>query len=151
MHPEGLPNPGRSPDSLPERLRALPAPPVPDGLEARLLAAIPAPRPTLRRRWAAWVVAAGALAAACLLAALAWQGRDGERAVRLVPTSKSVDPSRNATLVSPPAPRPADDSAAAWRQTRRLLDGADVPAFTWPLPEAPPRTVSASPPADLLN
>src|SRR5947207_2007566 len=76
-HPEQPPNPGRSSESLEARLRALPQPPVPADLEARLLAAIPPARPAPRRRWAVWAGVAGALAAACLLAVLAWRGRDG--------------------------------------------------------------------------
>ena len=48
------PNSGRSPESLEARLRALPQPPVPGDLEARILAAIPVkvsnnlPRPDAR-------------------------------------------------------------------------------------------------------
>ena len=72
MHPQKRPGPDRSPEGLEARLRALPPPPVPAELEARLLAAIPAPR----RRRPIWAGVVGVLAAACLLAALAWRGRD---------------------------------------------------------------------------
>ena len=41
MQPQRRPNSDRSPESLEARLRALPAPPVPSDLEARILAAIP--------------------------------------------------------------------------------------------------------------
>ncbi len=40
------PNSDRSPESLEARLRALPQPPIPSELEARILAAIPA-RPSI--------------------------------------------------------------------------------------------------------
>jgi capsular exopolysaccharide synthesis family protein len=43
-------------------LRALPPPPVPAELEARLLATIPAKLPAPRRRWPMWVSVVGALA-----------------------------------------------------------------------------------------
>jgi hypothetical protein len=57
-------------DALAARLRALPEPPVPAGLEARLLAAIPdvVPGSTPRRRGRLWP--GSALAAAAVLLAL---------------------------------------------------------------------------------
>src|SRR5262249_5165711 len=121
MHPERRPSPQRSPESLEARLRALPQPPVPADLEGRLLAAIPAEKPIGRRR-AAWIGAVGALAAACLLAVLVWPERGTD------PITGTIRP------VHPVASSP-DDSAsiAAWRQSRRVLDGAEPPAFTWPL------------------
>src|SRR5262245_65476263 len=139
MHPERRPNPDRSPEALEARLRALPPPPVPAGLEARLLAAIPAATPVPRRRRAVWVGAAGALAAACLLAVLAWLGRGGKD------PSPPTNPSAHQAI-----PRPPDDSAgtAEWLEARRVLDGAEPPAFTWPLPEAPPLRASTSLPPD---
>ena len=108
-----------APESLEGRLRALPQPPVPAGLEARLLAAVPGARP-IRRRRARWIAAVGALAAACVLAALVWPER-------------CKNP-RGPTTTHPVASSP-DDSAgiAAWRQSRRVLDGAEPPAFTWPV------------------
>src|SRR5688572_25756127 len=123
MHPERRPNPDRSAESLEARLRALPQPPVPAGLEARLLAAIPAPR----RRWAVWAVAA--LAAACLLAALAWPRRDGAGPGPREPERQVVH-------------RPPDDldGIAAGREARRVLDGAEPPPFTWPLEETSSRS-----------
>ena len=83
MQPHRRPDPDRSPDSLESRLRALPRPPVPADLEARILAAGPArasnamPRPArASRRWhlAVGVAASLAVAAACLLALRSWPG-----------------------------------------------------------------------------
>jgi hypothetical protein len=144
MHPERRPNPERSPEALEARLRALPPPPVPAGLEARLLAAIPVATPVPRRRRAVWVGAAGALAAACLLAVLAWPGRDGENPFPSPPTSAAP---RQVT------PRPPDDSAglAARLEARRVLDGAELSPFTWPLQETSPLRASTSIPPDLLD
>jgi hypothetical protein len=143
MHPERRPNPGRSPDALAARLRALPRPPVPAGLEARLLAAIPAGRPVPRRHWAVWIGAVGALAAACLLAVLAWLGRD---AINPAPKPGAIESVRQDT------PRPPDAAGVpAWLAARRILDGAEPPPFTWPVPESPPVTLSTSIPPDLLD
>jgi len=155
MHPERRPNLDRSPEALEARLRALPQPPVPADLEARLLAAIPSRTalpsrpngsgdPSYRRHWAVWASVVGALAAACLLAVLAWPRRDG----------KSPDPSPAPRQVAiPVTPQPPDDSdnIAAWREARRVLDGAEMPAFHWPLEEMSPFTVSTSIPPDLLD
>jgi hypothetical protein len=156
MHPERRPNPDRSAEALAARLRALPPPPVPAGLEARLLATIPAALPTPeplplsppegkgRGRWVVWVGVAGALAAACLLAILAWSGRDGNKPV---PTS----PTRESAHQPPPLPREDSASIRAWRESRRVLDGEEPPPFTWPLPETPPLRVLTSIPPDLLE
>src|SRR5260370_26301538 len=82
MPVEKYPNADR-PESLEAQLRALPPPPVPADLEARLLAAIPAEMAIPRRRGigrfsfrrgAVWGI--GALAAACLLVVLLWPKRD---------------------------------------------------------------------------
>ena len=143
MHPERRPNPDRSAEALEERLRALPPPTVPDGLEARLLANIPAERPTARRRWAVWVGVAGALAAACLLAVLAWPRRDGH------PPAPS--PPKEAVKHVPPRPPDGPAAVAAWREARRVLDGAEMPSFTWPLGETLPLRGSTPVPPDLLD
>jgi hypothetical protein len=144
MHPERRPNPDRSPEALEARLRALPQPPVPADLEARLLATIPLELPLPPRRWAVWVGAAAAVAAACLLTVLAWLGRDGKNPVLSPATIAS------AYRVTP---RPPDDSAtiAPWLEARRALDEAKVPTFTWPLEEKSPMRVSISIPSDLLD
>jgi hypothetical protein len=146
MHSEQRPNPDRSPEALEARLHALPQPPVPAGLETRLLAAIPAKLPSPRRSWAVRVGVAGVLAA-CLLAFLAWLGRDGKGPV---PRSPSTEPE----ITSLPAtPRPPDDNAgvAVWLETRRVLEGGEPPAFAWPLEETPPLTVSTAIAPDLFD
>jgi hypothetical protein len=147
MNPERRPNPARSPESLEARLRALPQPPVPAGLEARLLATIPAAIPIPQRHWGVWVGALGASAAACLVVVLAWPGRVGKNPVLSYPASQS------ARLPTPPTPRPPDDSASipALREARRVLDETETPMFTWPLPETLPITLSTSIPPDLLD
>src|SRR5437868_3399685 len=141
MHPERRPNPDRSAESLEARLRALPRPPVPADLEARLLAAIPATMPIPRRRGAVWV---GALAAACLLIVLIWRGHGGRDPVPNPGTNES------ARKVPPPS---LDDSArmAPWLKARRDLDGAEMPTFTWPIEETSPMKVSTAIPPDLLD
>jgi hypothetical protein len=143
MHPEELPNLDRSLESLESRLRALPPPAVPAGLEARLLAAIPACLPAPRRRWVARVGAA-ALAAAGLLAVLAWLGRDGNNVV-------IGPPSSHPTAKITPRPPEDADGIAILLQALRDLDEADPPTFTWPLPPTPPLTLAPSIPADLLD
>jgi hypothetical protein len=145
MHPEGHPNVDRSPESLEARLRALAAPSIPVDLEARLLAAIPSVMPKRRRRWPVWVGLVGALAAACLLAILAWPGFDG------------TNPGPRASPVESATPRPSVRTAPAFRpldestSIAALRGGAEPPTFTWPLPETSPLTVSTSIPADLLD
>jgi hypothetical protein len=144
MHPEKRPNPDPSPESLETRLRALPPPPVPADLEARLLAAIPAKRSVPERHWAVWVGLAGALAAACLVAVLAWPGRTG----------KSPSPeNRDAPPQAKASPRSDGDSnrIPEWQRPHRDWAGAEWSTFTWPLPEtAPVRKVNAIP-SDLLD
>jgi hypothetical protein len=140
MHPERRPNVGRSPESLEARLRALVQPPVPADLEARLLATVPARLPAPRRRWLVW---AGALAAACLLAVLAWLGRDGKG-----PALHPEAPER-ANQATPRSP--AGPDGPAWWAARRDLDEAETPPFAWPLEETPPVTVATALSPDLLN
>jgi hypothetical protein len=179
MYSDGRPNTDRSPESLEARLRALPQPPVPADLEARLLATIPGKTPIPQRRWGVWVGAVAASAAACLLAVLAWPGRDGKNPVPSPGTRESVHqvtvpspspspptsvsapalgaglptPALGAGLLTPPTLQPPDDSAsiAPWLQAGRDLDGADTPTFTWPLEETLPMRVSTSIPSDLLD
>jgi hypothetical protein len=170
MHSERRPNTDRSPESLEARLRALPQPPVPADLEARLLATIPGKTPIPQRRWGVWVGAVAASAAACLLAVLAWPGRDGKNPVPSPGTRESVHqvtvpspspspptsvsaPALGAGLPTPPALQLPDDSAsiAPWLQAGRDLDGADTPTFTWPLEETLPMRVSTSIPSDVLD
>jgi hypothetical protein len=140
MHPEKRPNPDRFAE-LEARLRALPLPPLPSDLEARLLGNIPAARSIPWRRWSL-VGAIGALVAACLLAVLAWRGRDGKSPV---PLREQGDPAHvhGPGLPGPPAGDPsagrgsADsivaDHFAARLQARRTLEEAESPLFNWPL------------------
>jgi hypothetical protein len=126
-----------------ERLRALPQPGVPAGLEARLLATIPKKSSIRWRPWAVCVGPGGALAAACLLLMLAWPGHN-----RLDP-ARSDGQSKTVHEVTPRSPA---DSArvAALSFARRDLDEAEPARFVWPLPETA-RTRVTLIPADLLN
>jgi len=160
MRPERRPNPERSPDSLEARLRALPQPPVPADLEARLLATIAAEMPIPqslpltpspwgrqsrgRRHKAVWVGVVGAIAAACLLAFLGWLRRDGK------PQDPSPEKIEVAHQDTPTAPDPSP-SIAALLKARRDLEKAETATFTWPLPEAAPIGVSTSIPSDLFD
>jgi hypothetical protein len=139
------PNPERSPESLEARLRALPPPAVPADLEARVLATIPATvLMPVQRPWAVWVGAVTVLAAACLLAILAWPRLTSKLPVPRPAKEESV---RQDT------PRPADhsDSVELREIARRGPDELGPPTFTWPLPEAGPRPLAAAIPPDLLD
>jgi|GEM_PF-6478270 len=149
MQPQKRPNSDRSPEALAARLRALPAPPIPGDLEARLLAAIPAEMPrgarvSRPRRWAVWAGAAVVLAAACLLVAL-WAKHEGsgseQQTVPVVP--------QPSTLAS--APKAGSPAMVPWLQVRRGLDGEERETFTWPIQEKPPLMVSSSISPDLLD
>jgi hypothetical protein len=144
MHPERRPDPEGSPESLKARLRALPQPPVPVDLEARLLATIPAEMPIPQRRWAIWLGVVGPLAAACLLAVLAWLGRDSKNPIPIPGPPK---------VVREIPRRPTDDSAriVPSLQARRELEGVDTLTFTWPIEEASPMRVSTSISPNLLD
>jgi hypothetical protein len=97
-----------------------------------------------RRRWAVRVGLAGALAAACLVAALAWLGRNGKNPV--------PSPRPNEVVHQLPTPR-ADDAArlALARKARRDLNDQEMPPFAWPLPERAPLKVSTSLSPDRLD
>ena len=85
---------------------------------------VPTPRPptTLRRL----VGVVGGLAAAGFIAFCIWPGRDGKNPGASPPANES------AHQVTPQPPV-ANDRIAAWRQYRRVLDGDEMPTFTWPL------------------
>jgi hypothetical protein len=100
--------------------------------------------PAARRRWSIWVGVVSALAAACLLAFLAWPRRDGKNPVPGPTTTE---------IVRQVPPQPPDDPAriAVWRDDQRLADEGGMPTFHWPLPETSPVRVLTSIPPDLLN
>jgi hypothetical protein len=103
----------------------------------------PAQSPAMRRRWAAWVGVVAALAAACVLAVLAWSRRDG----------KAPEPSPATGDSAQVTPRAPDDFVGkpAWPETRRVVDGTEMSPFHWPLPETLPITRSTAIPHDLLD
>jgi hypothetical protein len=144
MHSDSRSNPSRSSESLEARLRALPRPVVPADLEDRLIAAIPAQIPLVRPRWAVWGGVAGTLAAACVLAFLAWPRTPG-----IMPAPSP--PSQGA--VHEVASRPPDDDAslAAWPLARRLPEGAETLTFRWPIADTSLIRAGASIPPDLLD
>jgi len=144
MHHDRRPNPDRSLEALEARLRALPPPALPAALEARLLAAIPAEIPFTRRRWVVWVGVVGTLAAACLLAFLAWRGGNGKDTIPGPHLNES-------THKDTPGLSDDSDGTAALSEYHRVLDGGDMPAFTWPLEEMSPLTVLTSISPDLLD
>jgi hypothetical protein len=143
MPHDRYPKPDRFAESLEERLRALPQPAVPAGLEARLLATIPAEPAMPRRRWVVRGGMLGALAAACLLAILAWHGQTDQARVSSRPTSKPV---RN--IARRP---PVDSTDLAWLLSRRALDNPEPPAFAWPVRETTPIRLSTPIPPDLFD
>jgi hypothetical protein len=102
------------------------------------------PRSRRPQRRAVKVAMAGALAAACLLAVFAWPGHDGV---------DPLPPSPAGSLANQVRARSQDDSAriSGWLETRRLLNGAEMAAFNWPLPETSPFDRSRSFPPDLLD
>ncbi len=100
--------------------------------------------PAARRRWAAWAGVVGALAAACVLAVLAWSRHDSKSPQLSHPSGDSMRP------ITPRAP---DDFASipAWPEGRRIVDGAEMATFHWPLPEASPIARSTWIPPDVLE
>ena len=142
MQRERRSEPDRFPESLEARLRALPGPPVPGDLEARLLAAIPTPKANARRRVAVFAGVAAALAAACLLAVLSkteltpfHRGPQGDR-----PKPETKD------FVQPRVPTAPDESAriAASLKARRELDETKLAPFRWPIPQSSPARLATA-------
>jgi hypothetical protein len=144
MDPERRPCPDASADPLELRLRTLPQPAVPAGLEARLLARIPTARPGIRPRFA-WRGAAAGLTAASLLGFLAWTG--GRRDERPSGPPARLDVGGRPSV----SPAPDRDRTVAWLEARRTLRGAETPAFRWPLRQVRSLRISRSIPADLLD
>jgi hypothetical protein len=92
-------------------------------------------------RWAVWASVSGALAASCLIAVLAWPGRDG--------TDTNPGPGRNQPH-PPVSSRPPDDSTGLTPPllaVRRDLNETEMPVFAWPFEN----TVSTSSPLDLAD
>jgi hypothetical protein len=129
MRSDPTPNADQSDDSLEARLRTLPPPCVPEGLEARLLAAIPT-RVAARRRWPARLLLITASAAAVLLTVLGWPRPD--------------DPN---TVLKPAMNQPALLSPDDWLEFRHGLNQAEPRTFAWPLNN----TLTSTIPPDLLE
>jgi hypothetical protein len=134
-------NPEPSLRAIEARLRALPDPPVPAGLEHRLLAAIPTPVAMRgpsdaafeRQGWWAVASAVAALAAVGLLAIFSWHAGDEKH---ITATAPAADEFTGIVL------SPVD---------RRILQGAGVSTFRWPVHESPTLRGPASIPHDLLD
>jgi hypothetical protein len=134
-------NPEPSHQSLEARLRALPAPPVPAGLEGRLLATIPAERTRrgpsdrafARQGW--WAVAStvAALTAVGLLAVFSWQGGNEKHVTAASPAADGLV----GIVLSP-----VDE---------RILQGAGDSTFRWPVQESPPVRALSPIPRELLD
>jgi hypothetical protein len=79
-----------------------------------------------RRRWAVGVVAIGTLAAACLLATLAWPPRDTKRQGSNFPVTQTGKEIAHQS-------RDVSHDLAPLLAARRDLDDAAIPRFVWPL------------------
>jgi hypothetical protein len=157
MRPDRRRRPDRSPESLESRLRALPRPPVPVDLEARILAASrarsPAERPRLarasgRRPLAIGVAAFLAVAATCLVAVRFWPG---PAAREMPPTFVASAVDRDAAHEVAPQQRAGTPGTMPWLKARHDPDGTDMPTFTWPIREKSPLMVSTALRPDLLD
>ena len=89
-----------------------------------------------RQRWAVWVGVAGGLAAACVIAVIAWQGRDVKDKAAIARTSEP-----DLRLPSHP---PGDLISLAPRRDPDLID---LPVFAWPFENS----ISASSPLDRID
>jgi hypothetical protein len=96
-------------------------------LRALILSRIGPPR-SGRRSMTLWLVASG-LAAACLVAVLAWPRGDGKGDAPTLSRRQSPDPIAAGHRAEP-------SSIAAWGNVRRDLDLAELPDFSWPLQES---------------
>jgi hypothetical protein len=134
-------NPDPSHRALEARLRALPDPPVPAGLESRLLAAIPtevmrsrpADRAFARQGWLAVASAVAALAAVGLLTVFSWQHGDEKHVTAVAPAADDL----MGVVLSP-----VDE---------QILHGAGDSTFRWPVQESPPVRALSPIPRDLLD
>jgi hypothetical protein len=95
-----------------------------------------------QQRWRIWVGVAGAVAAACLAAALLWPRSQDPTVDRHAP--------KDGPVVRGPHGLPTDTTVSAWEEGRRILAGARIAAFHWPLEEkSPPRARTSIPPDQL--
>jgi hypothetical protein len=111
-------------------------------LRALILSRLGPPR-TERPSRTRWLVVSG-LAAAGLVAVLAWPRGDGQNRVPGSSGQRSPDPIT-------PRPRQDPTSIAAWGNVRRGLDLSEMPDFSWPLQESSRLSRLSSIPADLLD
>jgi hypothetical protein len=131
-------------EALADRLRALPAVPVPAGLEARLLAAIPdagALAPGFQsRRWQVRLWLGGALAAAAVLLAVLLVSRLGKTDGTQDGPHSVPQPSPGVVAERPPSP--GNYRVTELNLTGRLkADPAQMPAsFEWPVLLVTPTT-----------
>ena len=156
MQPEEQVDLDGFPESLERRLRNLPQLDAPDGLEARLLAAVPtneliAIRNRMRasrvnrRLMFTWVAA---FAAACL--AMALLRPKIEDLVSML--SITVRPGQSETDHKRLGERPDEDLQIVSRfQDPRLIMNVETQSFTWPIHQKSPLMVSSKIPDDLLD
>ena len=111
-------------------------------LRAMILDCLGPPR-TDRPSKTRWLVVSG-LAAACLVAVLAWPRGDGENPVPGFSGRQSSDP-----II--PRPRQDPTDVATWGNARRGLNLSEMPAFSWPLQESSRLSRLTSIPPDLLD
>jgi hypothetical protein len=156
MHSDEDPKPDPSLEAIAARLRALAAPPVPAGLEARLLAAICELRPgrispvsvadsgNQRQAWLALASSVLALATVEFVAVFAWHG-GGDKG--FIPVSDT------APLVDHDSISAADEWAGIAMSSidRRMFSASDLSAFRWPVQEWSPAKVSSTIPGNLFD
>ena len=157
MHPHSQSDQGEIFESLETRLRDLPPLPVPCGLEARLLAAIPAENvstsaPGLRaprKSKAVWVgVAIAGMAACFLMMILEWPNfGDDETAQQPAANSENSESAHESV-----AGRSQQRLNIVSRlEARRSLVRVERQPFEWPIPEESTLMASSKFPDDLLD
>ena len=156
MQPQGRSDSDGFSEPLERRLRNLPPLPIPDDLEARLLAAIPAEnlREILhcvcasRQRRTLWAGAGVAFATACLLTVLLWPKIEDKDTVHRL----AVNPDKSEAAHQSAPERPDESLNIVSRlEDRRCLMELERQAFTWPIHEKSPLMVSSEIPRDLLD
>jgi hypothetical protein len=151
------PNSNESLESLEARLRALPQPPVPGGLESRLLAAMPVRASIVTRRsvlgprarhFVIWAGATLATAASCLLVVRFWpEPNDRHRAASVVLKPATTDFARQFPNRQPEISR----RILPWFQARLDPDETEMPTYSWPVREKSPLIVSTAFRSDLFD